>query len=85
MNAIEAAWVILKKSQEEWNNWSWDNACDNCHMGYQEAYKKPDGSYGNPEADDGEWTEEVCSDCNGTGYKAPLPSQYQQFHDEERN
>ena len=85
MKAIDAAWVILKKSQEEWDDWSWDNACDACYRGYQECYKKPDGSYGNPEADDGEWTEELCGDCNGTGYKAPLPPQYQQFHDEEYN
>ena len=84
MNPMQSAWSILK-TQQEWDDWEWGNACDGgCHMGYQEAYKKPDGSYGNPEADDGEWTQEVCSYCNGTGYKAPIPPQYQQFHDAER-
>jgi len=84
MSAFDKAWKLLK-SQEAWDEWEWDNACDaGCYRGYQEVYKKPDGSYGNPEAEDGEWTYELCSECNGTGFKAPIPPQYQQFHDAER-
>ena len=83
MSAFEKAWFILK-TQEDWEDWSWDNQCPNCNQGYAEAYKKTDGSYGNPEAEDGEWTYEPCSSCNATGYTQQIPQQYQQFHDAER-
>lgn len=85
MKAIDAAWQLLK-TEEAYDDWAWDNMCDGmCYRGYQDSYKKPDGSYGDPEADDGEWGYEVCQYCKGTGFNAPVPPQYQQFHDEEHN
>tara|TARA_R110000737_G_scaffold42130_1_gene62817 strand:+ start:10161 stop:10388 length:228 start_codon:yes stop_codon:yes gene_type:complete len=75
MKAIDAAWVILKKSQEEWDDWSWDNACDDCGgMGFVEEQDA-----------NGEWQTPMCRSCNGTRYKTPVPPQYQQFHDKEHN
>ena len=83
MSAFSKAWSVLK-TQQAWDDWGWDNACDDgCYRGYQEVYKKPDGLYGNPEAEDGEWTYELCRGCNGTGFKAPIPQHLQPFHQAE--